>query len=266
MAVNNTDKNENMLLFGDWFPLFRMMPAKDFQTLILSMYDYVTTGKQPPEFEGISQAAAFIVFPALKRRQYRVEAGKRSADKRQKMQNEKNNAPGNAANNAVNNAPGNAANNTVNNASTKLPAMPQQKYQHIDKDIDKDKDIDIDRDRDRDKDRDRDTHNTPTSPPQGGARAAEAAGGAEGVDKRAQRFSKPTVGEVEAYCKERKNKVCAQEFVDFYASKGWTVGKSPMKDWKACVRTWEQRREREECQRLHILPPEEDDHILDGIL
>ena len=32
-----------------------------------------------------------------------------------------------------------------------------------------------------------------------------------------------------------------ERFIDFYASKGWKVGNQPMKDWKACVRTWEQR-------------------------
>ena len=56
-----------------------------------------------------------------------------------------------------------------------------------------------------------------------------------------KRFVKPTLEEVQNYCKERKNKVNAQRFIDYYESKGWTVGKnSPMKDWKACVRTWEQ--------------------------
>ena len=54
-------------------------------------------------------------------------------------------------------------------------------------------------------------------------------------------FKRPTVSEVEAYCKERGNYVNAQQFVDFYESKGWVVGKSPMKDWKAAVRTWEQK-------------------------
>lgn len=53
------------------------------------------------------------------------------------------------------------------------------------------------------------------------------------------RFTPPTVEEVAAYCKERGNGVDAQKFVDFYASKGWMVGKSSMKDWKASVRTWE---------------------------
>lgn len=55
------------------------------------------------------------------------------------------------------------------------------------------------------------------------------------------RFQKPKVEEVAAYCKERGNYVDAQHFVDFYESKGWKVGNSPMKDWKAAVRTWEQR-------------------------
>ena len=43
------------------------------------------------------------------------------------------------------------------------------------------------------------------------------------------------------YCQERGNSVNAQRFVDFYAAKGWKIGQNPMKDWKAAVRTWEQR-------------------------
>lgn len=54
-------------------------------------------------------------------------------------------------------------------------------------------------------------------------------------------FRRPTVDEVRQYCLERKNNVDAQQFVDFYASKGWRVGNQPMKDWKACIRTWERR-------------------------
>ena len=57
----------------------------------------------------------------------------------------------------------------------------------------------------------------------------------------ARRFSAPTVEDVSAYCRERGNRVNAQAFVDFYASKGWKVGGQPMKDWQAAVRTWEQR-------------------------
>lgn len=54
-----------------------------------------------------------------------------------------------------------------------------------------------------------------------------------------KRFSKPKVDEIKAYCDERGNDIDAQAFYDFYESKGWKVGTTPMKDWKACVRTWE---------------------------
>lgn len=53
------------------------------------------------------------------------------------------------------------------------------------------------------------------------------------------RFVPPTVEEVREYCEERGNNVDAERFIDFYESKGWMVGKNKMKDWKACVRTWE---------------------------
>lgn len=60
-------------------------------------------------------------------------------------------------------------------------------------------------------------------------------------DNRAKstRFVPPTLEEVQDYCLERNNKVDVERFIDFYTSKGWMVGKSKMKDWKACVRTWE---------------------------
>lgn len=55
------------------------------------------------------------------------------------------------------------------------------------------------------------------------------------------RFSPPSVDEVKAYCESRKNNVDPESFINFYESKGWMVGKTKMKDWKASVRTWERR-------------------------
>ena len=52
--------------------------------------------------------------------------------------------------------------------------------------------------------------------------------------------------DVAAYCLERKNGIDPEEFVLFYASKGWKVGSSPMRDWKAAVRTWEKKRAKTE--------------------
>lgn len=58
---------------------------------------------------------------------------------------------------------------------------------------------------------------------------------------RSVRFIRPTVEEVRAYCTERGNGVDAEAFIDFYESKGWKIGSSTMKDWRAAVRTWEKR-------------------------
>lgn len=60
-------------------------------------------------------------------------------------------------------------------------------------------------------------------------------------EMRARRFTPPTLDDVLAYVRERGSDVDPKRFLDFYASKGWMVGKNPMKDWKAAVRTWENR-------------------------
>lgn len=57
--------------------------------------------------------------------------------------------------------------------------------------------------------------------------------------KKRKVFQKPTIEEIQQYCTDRNNSVDPEHFYDFYESKGWRVGKEPMKDWKACVRTWE---------------------------
>lgn len=50
---------------------------------------------------------------------------------------------------------------------------------------------------------------------------------------------KPTVEEIKKYCQERNNSIDAERFYDYYESNGWKVGRNPMKDWKATIRTWE---------------------------
>ena len=61
----------------------------------------------------------------------------------------------------------------------------------------------------------------------------------EGEQKR-KRFVPPTLQEVKDYCSERKNNVDAERFFDYYSTNGWVQGKGkPIKDWKACIRTWE---------------------------
>lgn len=67
--------------------------------------------------------------------------------------------------------------------------------------------------------------------------------------KEKKRFCPPSVEEVRAYCEERGNSIDPETFIDFYAMKGWRVGKEPMKDWKAAVRTWERRKTQTKAER-----------------
>ena len=71
-----------------------------------------------------------------------------------------------------------------------------------------------------------------------------------------EKFKKPTLEEVKTYCKERNNNVSPTDFIDYYESIGWVRGKTPIKDWKACVRTWEKNAKPkiEEPKRKYITP------------
>ena len=66
--------------------------------------------------------------------------------------------------------------------------------------------------------------------------------------KSSSRFQKPTIEEIRQYCLEKGYNVDAEQFFNFYESKGWVVGKSPMKNWRAAVSTWN-KREKEVPQR-----------------
>lgn len=85
---------------------------------------------------------------------------------------------------------------------------------------------------------------TPPAAKIANAEPAEAKTAKAETAKRAS-FEKPTVAEIAAYCSERKNGIDPQAFFDFYESKGWKVGAVKMKDWRASVRTWEQRHKNE---------------------
>jgi len=70
----------------------------------------------------------------------------------------------------------------------------------------------------------------------------------------------PKLEWIREYCKLRHNNVNPKTFFDFYASKGWMIGKNHMKDWQAAVRTWEQKDEQASNGNGHK-PPIFDDGI-----
>lgn len=56
---------------------------------------------------------------------------------------------------------------------------------------------------------------------------------------KSKRFAPPSIEEVRAYCEEKGYRIDPERFVNFYESKGWMVGKTKMKKWKAAVANWE---------------------------
>jgi hypothetical protein len=72
------------------------------------------------------------------------------------------------------------------------------------------------------------------------------------IDKDKDKDFPPSLEDVKNYCKERNNNINPQSFIDFYSSKGWFVGKNKMKDWRACVRTWESRETKEKPKERSV--------------
>ena len=67
-----------------------------------------------------------------------------------------------------------------------------------------------------------------------------------GSRKKRTAFSMPTLEEIRNYCMHRGSTVSAEQFYDYYEANGWNIGKHPMRDWKAALRTWE-RHEKPSC-------------------
>ncbi len=57
----------------------------------------------------------------------------------------------------------------------------------------------------------------------------------KGKSKKEKRFVIPTEKNIEEYCKEKNIYVDPKQFIFFYGSKGWVIGKSKMKDWRLAV-------------------------------
>lgn len=84
--------------------------------------------------------------------------------------------------------------------------------------------------------------------------------------KKERKFVKPTLEEVKQYCEERNNNINPQTFIDFYESKGWKIGSTPMKDWKASVRTWENKQKNNKQEERQLTAREKRDLEFDEYL
>lgn len=82
-------------------------------------------------------------------------------------------------------------------------------------------------------------------------------------NKGRSRFEKPSVEEIREYCKEKGLDIDAEQFFNFYESKGWMVGKSPMKNWKAAIATWAGRKEKERQTRTPRPQPQKKESVFE---
>ena len=81
--------------------------------------------------------------------------------------------------------------------------------------------------------------------------------------KGSSRFQKPTIEEIRQYCTEEGLDIDAEQFFNFYESKGWLVGKSPMKNWRAAVATWAGRQERERKSQNKSAPSQKKESVFE---
>jgi len=77
------------------------------------------------------------------------------------------------------------------------------------------------------------------------------------IEKEKKRFKKPAIEEIEKYLQQRQQEkninhnFTAESFFDYYESKDWKIGKNKMKDWKAAIRTWENRQKKDNHKRIN---------------
>lgn len=164
--------------------------------------------QEEPNLDCVSDSVAIafeLLRPVLDKAKERAESGKRGGSK----------SKGNGENSEATVK----ETESKTEASGKLPAREKE----IEKEKEKEKEVEIENDS---------VYGAATP-----AHAPEQQGD-ESCQKQ-KRFCRPDVQEVADYCRERGNQVDAQRFVDYYTANGWRVGKNPMKDWKAAVRTWE---------------------------
>ena len=74
-------------------------------------------------------------------------------------------------------------------------------------------------------------------------------------NKPVRRFTPPNVDEVKTYCDEKNYGIDPSAFIDYYTVNNWMRGKSKIKDWKACVRTWEARNPKQEIKKTNSYRP-----------
>lgn len=190
--------------YRSYYDALKDIPAEEFRDIVLAVCAYALDGEET-ELSGVARAIFTLIRPTL-------EVGRSKAENRSRVEQ----TPLSAE------QTGNKPEQTKNK-----PEQTQNKRKQTDNKPEqtrKEKEKEKEREKEREKESENDSYCSP--PPPSGPK----------------RFVPPTLAEVQSYVAQRQSPVDPQGFIDFYASKGWMVGKTPMKDWKAACRnaeTWE---------------------------
>lgn len=193
--------------YRSYYDALKELPAEEFRDIVLAVCAYALDGEEP-ELSGVARAIFTLIRPTL-------EVGRSKAENRSRAEQTSISAEqtGNSPE-QTKNKPEQTQNKRKQTGNN--PEQTHNKPEQTRKEKEKEKE--------REKESENDSYCSP--PPPSGP----------------ERFVPPTLAEVQSYVAQRQSPVDPQGFIDFYASKGWMVGKTPMKDWKAACRnaeTWE---------------------------
>lgn len=193
--------------YRSYYDALKELPAEEFRDIVLAVCAYALDGEEP-ELSGVARAIFTLIRPTL-------EVGRSKAENRSRAEQTSISAEqtGNSPE-QTKNKPEQTQNKRKQTGNK--PEQTRNKPEQTRKEKEEEKE--------REKESENDSYCSP--PPPSGPK----------------RFVPPTLAEVQSYVAQRQSPVDPQGFIDFYASKGWMVGKTPMKDWKAACRnaeTWE---------------------------
>lgn len=193
--------------YRSYYDALKELPAEEFRDIVLAVCAYALDGEEP-ELSGVARAIFTLIRPTL-------EVGRSKAENRSRAEQTSISAEqtGNSPE-QTKNKPEQTQNKRKQTGNK--PEQTRNKPEQTRKEKEKEKE--------REKESENDSYCSP--PPPSGPKC----------------FVPPTLAEVQSYVAQRQSPVDPQGFIDFYASKGWMVGKTPMKDWKAACRnaeTWE---------------------------
>ena len=201
-------------VYRSYYDALKELPAEEFRDIVLAVCAYALDGEEL-ELSGVARAIFTLIRPTLEvgrskaENRSRAEQTSISAEQTGNSPEQTKNKPEQTQNKRK--QTGNKPEQTRNK-----PEQTRNKPEQTRKEKEKEKE--------REKESENDSYCSP--PPPSGPK----------------RFVPPTLAEVQSYVAQRQSPVDPQGFIDFYASKGWMVGKTPMKDWKAACRnaeTWE---------------------------